>query len=98
MEEVGEEARVLAAAPSSKSFRIQVEIQTTDTQEIKSAKALLDCRASRLFADRDYVAWEWLNVRKLMVPILVNNVDGTPNSLGPITEVLDVILHYKGAF
>jgi len=31
-----------------------------------------------------------------MVPILVNNVDGTPNSSEPITKVLDVILKYKG--
>jgi hypothetical protein len=31
-----------------------------------------------------------------MDPILVCNVDGTPNENGPITEVMDMLLHYKG--
>jgi len=47
---------VLAVMPSSKSFQIWVEIQTTNTQEIKGARALLDCRASGLFVDKGYMA------------------------------------------
>jgi len=89
-------AFVLAATPSSKSFKIPVEIQSTDTQEIKAAKALLDCGASGVFADQKYVDRERLNTRKLTIPIPVNNVDGTPNESGPISEVLDTILCYKG--
>jgi hypothetical protein len=30
------------------------------------------------------------------MPIPVRNVDGTPNEAGPITEVVDIILCYKG--
>jgi hypothetical protein len=37
---------VLTATLSSNSFKIPVELQTTDTQEVKAARALLDCGAS----------------------------------------------------
>src|SRR5215471_15034385 len=83
---------VLAATPSSKSLRLQVELQTTDTQDMKAAKALLDSGASGLFANRKYIDREQLNTRKLSEPIVVRNVDGTPNEAGPIKEVLDVVL------
>jgi hypothetical protein len=87
---------ILAATPGSRSLKLQVEVQTTDTQEIKSAKALVDCGASGLFANRRYIDREKLNTRVLEEPILVRNVDGTPNEAGPITEILDVMLRYKG--
>ena len=46
---------VVAATPSANSLDIKVEIVTTDTQETKSLKALLDCGADGLFMDWDYV-------------------------------------------
>jgi hypothetical protein len=49
---------VVAATPSTNSLNIKVKIVTTDTQETKSMKALLDCGADGLFIDRDYV---WKN-------------------------------------
>ena len=87
---------VLAATPSSKSLRLQVELQTTDTQDMKVAKALLDCGASGLFANQKYIDREQLNTWKLSEPIVVHNVDGTPNEAGPIKEVLDIVLRYNG--
>src|SRR5579859_3461024 len=89
-------AYVLAATPGSNSFKLRVEIQTTDTQEIKAAMALLDCGASRLFVHRRFVEKERLNMRSLTNPIQVRNVDGTSNEAGPITEVLNLILRYQG--
>ena len=38
---------------------------------------------------------ERLNTRKLTNPIPVNNVDGTPNEAGPISEIVDMVLCYK---
>jgi hypothetical protein len=70
---------VLASTPSPRSFQIPVQLWTTDTQEVKAAKALLDCGASDLFLDVEYVKKECLNTRKLTNPIPINNVDGTPN-------------------
>jgi hypothetical protein len=56
---------VVAATPSANSLNIKVEIVTTDTQETKSMKALLDCGADGLFIDRDYVRKNQLTTRAL---------------------------------
>jgi hypothetical protein len=37
---------VLASTPGNRSLNLSIELQTTDTQETKAAKALLDCGAS----------------------------------------------------
>ena len=89
---------VLASTPSTRSFDLQVELQTTDTQEVKSSKALLDSGATGLFIDKSFVEKERLNTRKLSNPIPVTNVDGSPNEAGPITDVVDIILRYKGHY
>jgi hypothetical protein len=83
---------VVASTPSANSLDIKVEIVTTDTQETKSLKALLDCRADGLFMDRDYVRKNQLTTRALTRPIPVYNVDGTANEAGSICEVVDVVL------
>jgi transposase InsO family protein len=86
---------VVAATPSANSLDIKVEIVTTDTQETKSLKALLDCGADGLFMDRDYVRKNQLTTRALTRPIPVYNVDGTANEAGSICEVVDVVLRYR---
>jgi hypothetical protein len=77
-------------------LNLSIELQTTDTQETKATKALLDCGASGLFMGKDYIACEGLNTKKLSEPIEVTNIDGTPNEASPITEIADVIFCYKG--
>jgi hypothetical protein len=86
---------VVAATPSANSLDIKVEIVTTDTQETKSLKALLDCGADGLFIDWDYVWKNQLTTRALTRPIPVYNVDGTANEVGSICEVVDVVLRYR---
>ena len=85
----------MAATPGPKSLVIKVEIQTTDTAEVKSGPALIDCGATCQFMDHDYVEWNMLTTWKLRRAIPVFNVDGSPNEAGSITEIVDVILHYK---
>ena len=85
---------VVAATPSANSLNIKVEIVTTDTQETKSVKALLDCGADGLFIDRDYVRKNQLTTRTLTRPIPVYNVDGMANEVGSICEVVDMVLRY----
>jgi hypothetical protein len=87
---------ILASTPRNRLFNLLIELQTTDMQEMKAAKALLDCRASGLFMGEDYITCKGLNTKKLSELIEVTNVDGTPNEAGPITEIADIILHYKG--
>ncbi|KAF8222683.1 hypothetical protein L208DRAFT_1320950, partial [Tricholoma matsutake] len=56
--------------------------------------ALLDCRATGLFMDTDYVKEQKLTTQRLSCPIPMNNMDGTPNKAGPIEEIMEVILRY----
>jgi hypothetical protein len=77
------------------SLRLKVEIETTDTAEKKSISALVDCGATEDFIDRHYAKSSCLNLVKLAHPISVYNIDGTLNEAGSITEVVNLILHYK---
>jgi len=66
-----------------------------DTSELHSVKALLDCRATGSFIDRDFVRSKEMNTRTLSRNIPVFNVNGSPNKAGQISEVVDIVLHYK---
>jgi len=77
------------------SLLLPVEIGTTDTSELYSVEALLDCRATRSLIDRDFVHSKGMNTWTLSHNIPVFNVDGSPNEAGQISEVVDVVLHYK---
>ena len=83
---------VVVSTPSSKSLVIKVGVQSTDTGEVKSGPALVDCGATGQFMDRSYVECNRLTTRKLIRPIPIYNVDGTPNEVGSITEIVDAIL------
>jgi len=74
---------------------LPVEIRTTDTSKLYSVKALLDSRATGSFIDKDFVRLKGINTQTLSCNILVFNVDSSPNEAGQISEVVDVLLHYK---
>jgi len=77
------------------SLLLPVEIRTTDTSELYSIKALLDCRATGSLINRDFVCLKEMNTQTLSHNIPVFNVDGSPNEAGQISEVVDVVLCYK---
>ena len=87
---------VIATTPSDNSLNINVEIETTDTAMKRNTNALVDCGATGLFVDTEYVRLNNISTRRLTTPIPVYNVDGTANEAGAITEIADVILRYKG--
>jgi len=66
-----------------------------DTSELHFVKALLDCRATKNFINRDFVCLKGINTRTLSRNILVFNVDSSPNEAGQISEVMDIVLSYK---
>jgi len=74
---------------------LPIEVSTMDTSEVHSVKALLDSRATGNFIDRDFIRTKGINTRSISCPIPVYNVDGSPNEAGQISEVVDVVLHYK---
>jgi hypothetical protein len=67
-------------------------MQTLDTAEVVALPALLDCRATGLFVDGNFVKTRKLTTRKLSQPVNVYNVDGTPNEAGKVSEVWETIL------
>ena len=80
---------------SPSSLKLKVELETTDTAEVKSVNSLVDSGATGELIDRDYAKGCQFRFLKLSRPIPVFNVDGTPNEAGAVTEVVDLILRYK---
>ena len=60
---------VVAASPSALSLELPVEVETTDTQEVKSVTALVDSGATGLFIHPDFVKRHRLTTRPLARPI-----------------------------
>jgi len=74
---------------------LPIEVSTTDTSEVHSIKVLLDFRATGNFIDQDFVRTKGINTWSISHPIPVYNVNGSPNKTSQISEVVDVVLHYK---
>ena len=78
-------AYMVASSAGSDSLHLKVQVHTTDTGEVHGADGLVDCGASGQFMDFNYVQRIGVKPLKLLQPIQVNNMDGTPNELGSIT-------------
>ena len=57
--------------------------------------ALIDSGATGLFIDCEFIVKNQIDTRRLSCPVLVLNVDGTPNRAGQVVEVVDLILQYQ---
>jgi len=77
------------------SIILPIEISTTDTSKVHSVKVLLDSGAMGNFIDKDFVHTKGISTQSISHPILVFNVDSSPNKAGQISEVVDVVLYYK---
>jgi len=77
------------------SLLLPVEIGTTDMSELHSVEALLDCGVTGSLIDRDFVCSKGMNTRTLSHNIPVFNVDGSSNEAEQISEVVDIVHHYK---
>ena len=86
---------IAATSPGPTSLYLRVEIESTETQRKQGVRALVDCGATGLFIDREYVSSNRIPTKKLSRPIPVFNVDGTANENGSISEVVDLVLRYE---
>jgi len=77
------------------SLLLPVEIGTTDTSELYFVKALLDCKVTRSFINRDFICLKGINTQTLLCNIPVFNINGFSNEAGQISKVVDVVLHHK---
>ncbi|KAG5727056.1 hypothetical protein E4T56_gene20298 [Termitomyces sp. T112] len=85
---------VMASSPSANSLHLDVEIETMDTQQTCGVTALLDSRATGLFLDSEFVKHHGLTMQPLPKPILVYNINRTPNGAGIISSIGNLVLHY----
>ena len=88
---------VVAATPGPKSLVIKVEIQTTDTTEVKSGPALVDCGATGQFMDCDYVERNRLTTQKLRRAIPVDPFVIQPGISKELTSMMQTWLMNKAA-
>ena len=86
---------ISSLTPDRKEIFLQVELETTDTSEKRSVRALVDSGAVASFIDRDYVRRSGLNTRSISRPIQTFNVDGTPNKAGLVSEVVDILVRFR---
>jgi len=77
------------------SIVLPIKISTTNTSEVHSIKALLNFGAMGSFIDKDFVRTKGITTQSISCPILVYNIDSSPNKAEQISEVVDIVLHYK---
>ena len=66
---------IASAEDSSTSLKLKVELETTDTGEVKYVNCFMDSGATGEFIDRHYAKSNRLHTRKLSEPIPVYNVE-----------------------
>jgi hypothetical protein len=66
-----------------------------DTMEEAATEAMVNTSMTRDFIDEDFVNQMGLLTCKLIQPIPVYNVDGMPNEVGSINEVVDMVMSYN---
>ncbi len=88
--------KIRSLKPGLNCIILLIHLKTTDTMEEASAEAMVETGATGDFIDQDFVQNAKLLTHKLSQPILVYNVDGTPNKAGSIHEVVDTIMTYGG--
>jgi len=67
-----------------------------DNHEGISVKALLDSRATGMFADRKFVKKNGFKLKKLERPVRIRNMDGTKNSERLVTYEIKMNVYYQG--
>jgi hypothetical protein len=75
---------------------LPIHLKTMDTMKEAATETMVDTGVTGDFIDQDFVDWTGLPTCKLVQPIPVYNVDGTPNEAGSINEVVDVVMSYNG--
>jgi hypothetical protein len=87
---------VIDSIEGRNSLHIPLDLESVETAVRMSVKALVDCGATGDFINSEYIISRNLPVRCLSQPIPVLNMDGSPNQVGGITGVVNMVVDYKG--
>src|SRR5258708_602364 len=80
---------------SPRSLNIQVELTSLTSLTSISTSALLDSRATGMFINRSFVQKHQLETTPLPQPILIHNVNSSPNENGSVMEEVHVTLCFR---
>src|SRR5258708_17236946 len=80
---------------SHHSLKIQVKLTSLTSLASASTSMLLDSRATGMFINQSFMQKHQLETTLLPQPILVCNVDGSPNENGSVTEEVHITLHFR---
>src|SRR5258708_2617761 len=76
------------------SLHIQVKLTSLTLLTSISTSVLLDSRATGMFINQSFMQKHQLETTLLPQPILVHNVDGSPNENGSVMEEVHITLHF----
>src|SRR5258707_8077398 len=80
---------------SPHSLNIQVELTSLTFLTSISTSALLDSRATGMFINQSFVQKHQLETTPLPQPILVHNINGSPNENRSVMEEVHITLHFR---
>src|SRR6202453_3216255 len=87
-------ARKSFSSNKGNSVLVNIALETLNTHNSINIDSLLDCGASGLFIDKQFVELNNITTRKLPRPIPIHNIDGTLNEGGTIKEAVDLIVSH----
>src|SRR5258705_11466311 len=80
---------------SPRSLNIQVELTSLTLLASISMSVLLDSGATGMFINWSFMQKHQLETTLLPQPILVHNVNSSPNENGSVTEEVHITLHFR---
>src|SRR5260221_8708406 len=80
---------------SPHSLNIQVELTSLTLLTSVSMSVLLDSGATGMFINWSFMQKHQLETTPLPQPVLVHNIDGSPNENGSVMEEVHITLHLK---
>ena len=75
---------------------VKIGLERVDMQEEIMVEVLLYSRAMGLVMSSEFAKKQGFKLKKLERPIQVRNVDGSFNRKGPIENIVEVNIYYKG--
>src|SRR5882724_11579445 len=93
--QLAETLLLVQSATLQRGTDIPLCLNTIDSNTPMSVESLIDSGATRMFINIEFVRSKNIWTHRLPRAIPVYNVDGTPNEVGHITKVVDLIVQSK---
>src|SRR5258706_1079242 len=77
------------------SLNVQVELTSLTSLASISTSTLLDSRATGMFINWSFVQKHQLETTPLPQPVLIRNIDGSPNENGSVMEEVHITLCFR---